>query len=104
MHYRLTTIADAWQADQATLIEYLCRCPWGSLAITLNYMGSVDAWFGVMFWSALALPPIGFGLCVVIGVLLTPVEMNRTTRRTVIAVGVLLVLLALPGLALLLLV
>jgi hypothetical protein len=76
--------------------------PSGSRTVTLYDMGGVDAWFGVMFWSALALAPIGFGLCIVIGVLLTPIEMSRATRRTVVAAGAVLVLLALPGLALLL--
>ncbi|MFL6109603.1 MAG: hypothetical protein ACJ72L_21770 [Marmoricola sp.] len=63
-------------------------------------MDGIDAFFAVMFWSAVALPMIGLTMCLVVGILITPVEMNRVTRRVVVGVGAVLILMALPGLGL----
>jgi len=66
-------------------------------------MDGMDGFLALMFWSAISLPMLGFALCVVVGILITPIEMNRATRRVVVGAGVALVLMCLPGLALLVL-
>jgi hypothetical protein len=66
------------------------------------HAGSMNWFFGLMLWSGVALPVLGLALSVVVGILITPIELSRLARRIVVSAGALLVLMCLPGLLLLL--
>lgn len=57
--------------------------------------------FSTMLWSAIALPTVGFGLIVIIGILVTPIKVSGSTRRVLVAMAFVLIVIGLPGLVLL---